>query len=134
MSATPNLVKVFICGSDMRGQPDHKNLQGAKFIEETRTVSIYRLHAVADGWHPGIYEVDRGGISIPGEIYALTREQYHNLEISEPPNLYPQEVQLEDGSCAIAFLYPKALVDENDWEDVSHYGGWAVYKADSTRT
>jgi gamma-glutamylaminecyclotransferase len=122
-------ITVFICGSALRGQPDNQNLQGAEFLRAAQTAPIYRLHAVKDGWHPGIYEVGDGGISIPGELYAMTLEQYTYLKDNEPPNMYPQEVQLADGDTATAFLYPKALIDEYGWPDISEYGGWAAYKA-----
>lgn len=120
---------VFICGSALRGQPDHGNLQSAKFLRETKTAPKYRLHSVGNGWHPGIYEVESDGISIPGEIYEMSAEQYEYLKNNEPPHMYPHEVELEDGGVAIAFLYPKALIDENNWPDISSHGGWAAYKA-----
>ena len=123
---------VFICGSALRGQPDHGNLQSAVFLREAKTAANYRLHSVKDGWHPGIYEVEAGatnGISIPGELYQLTAEQYDYLVSTEPPNMYPAEVTLEDGGSAIAMLYPKALIEEHHWPDISDLGGWAVYKA-----
>ncbi|NER82931.1 MAG: gamma-glutamylcyclotransferase [Leptolyngbya sp. SIO1D8] len=121
--------QVFICGSALRGQPDHSNLQDAKFIRVAQTAPRYRLHSVKDGWHPGIYEVETGGIAIPGELYALTVEQYEHLVSTEPPNMYPAAVTLENGERAIAMLYPKALIDEHSWPDISHLGGWAAYKA-----
>jgi len=121
--------RFFICGSALRGQPDHKNLQSARFIKATATQPRYRLHAVADGWHPGIYEVVEGGISIPGEVYELTAEQYEHLLKTEPPNLYPGEVVLEDGETLTAMLYPRSLVEQHNWPDISRYGGWAAYKA-----
>jgi len=93
------------------------------------TAPLYRLHAVSDGWHPGIFRVEQGGISIPGELYAMTSEQFTYLNDSEPPNMYAQEVQLVDGTTAIAFLYPRELIEENNWPDISRYGGWAAYKA-----
>ena len=124
---------VFICGSALRGQPDHQNLQSATFVGEAKTAPKYRLHAVKDGWHPGIYEVtdeaEVEGISIPGEIYELTPEQYDYLVSTEPPDMYPAEVTLADGGSAIAMLYPKALIDEGGWPDISNIGGWAAYKA-----
>ena len=120
---------VFICGSALRGQPDHGNLQSATFIQAAKTTPSYRLHAVKDGWHPGIYAVDTGGISIPGELYKLTAEQYDYLVSTEPPNMYPAEVTLEGGGVAIAMLYPQTLIEENNWPDISHHGGWAAYKA-----
>ena len=71
---------VFICGSALRGQPDHDNLPDEAFRGEARTTANYRLHSVKDGWHPGIFETDVDGISIPGELYQLTTAQYEFLE------------------------------------------------------
>ena len=120
---------VFICGSALRGQPDHGNLQGAAFVKAVQTAPNYRLHSVKDGWHPGIYETDSDGISIPGELYQLSVEQYNHLVSTEPPHMYPAEVTLQDGGTAIAMLYPKELIDEHGWPDISDIGGWAAYKA-----
>ncbi|MEO0708837.1 MAG: gamma-glutamylcyclotransferase, partial [Cyanobacteria bacterium J06649_5] len=40
MSDTPAMVKhVFICGSALRGQPDHKNLQSATFLASPKNVA-----------------------------------------------------------------------------------------------
>ncbi|MEM7062177.1 MAG: gamma-glutamylcyclotransferase family protein [Cyanobacteria bacterium P01_B01_bin.77] len=119
---------VFICGSALRGQPDHGNLQSATFVKPAQTIAGYRLHAVKDGWHPGIYAVESGGISIPGELYELTAEQYDYLVSTEPPDMYPAEVTLEGGGVAIAMLYPQTLIEENNWPDISYLGGWAAYK------
>lgn len=121
--------QVFICGSALRGQPDHKNLQSATFVQETKTQPRYRLHAAENGWHPAIYEVETGGISIPGEIYEMTLEQFDHLVSTEPPHMYPCEVALIDGGVATAFLYPKELIEQYNWPDISHLGGWAAYKA-----
>lgn len=120
--------RIFICGSALRGQPDHKNLQSAQFIKQAATQPRYRLHAAGDGWHPAIYEVETGGISIPGEVYELTLEQYEHLAATEPPNMYPSDVVLTDGEVLTAFLYPRELVEEYNWPDISNYGGWAAYK------
>lgn len=120
--------KVFICGSALRGQPDHQNLQSAKFIQETKTSPLYRLHAAENGWHPAIYPVTTNGISIPGEIYEMTAEQFDYLVSNEPPHMYPAEVQLEDGGTATAFFYPQELVEKYRWPDISALGGWAAYK------
>lgn len=124
-----NSTVVFICGSALRGQPDHDNLQDAKFLGATQTAAKYRLHSVKDGWHPGIYATAENGISIPGELYEMTADQYEHLKTNEPPHMYPEAIELIDGGSAIAFLYPKALIDEYGWADISDYGGWAAYKA-----
>ena len=128
-SANLNTKRIFICGSALRGQPDHKNLQTAKFIKEAKTQPKYRLHAAGDGWHPAIYEVEIGGISIPGEVYEITLEEFDNLASTEPPNMYPADVILVDGEVLTAFLYPQELVQKYNWPDISDLGGWAAYKA-----
>ncbi len=126
--------RVFICGSALRGQPDHQNLQSAEFIRATKTSPIYRMHSAADGWHPAIYQVEEGGFSIPGEVYQLTLAQYEHLISTEPPNMYPADVILEDGEVVTAILYPRELVEQYNWPDIAHYGGWAAYKAATAAT
>lgn len=123
-----NMKKVFICGSALRGQPDNKNLRGARFIKETKTAPQYRLHAVKNGWHPGIYAVETGGISIPGELYEMSDTDYEYLLSQEPPNMYPETVELEGRESAIAMLYPRQLIEEENWPDISKFGGWVAYK------
>lgn len=129
MTQTGATKRIFICGSALRGQPDHSNLGNATFIEATHTQPLYRLHAAENGWHPAIYHVDEGGISIPGEVYELTHEQFEQLAANEPPHMYPADVVLENGEVAIAFLYPRELVEKYDWLDVSDLGGWIAYKS-----
>jgi gamma-glutamylaminecyclotransferase len=125
-------MEFFICGSALRGQPDHQNLGDAKFVREAKTKPLYRLHSVEDK-HPGIYEVGEGGVAIAGEVYELTDEQHRALLASEPPNLYEAPIQLEDGGTANAMIYPRALIEERGYPDISHHGGWAAYKASSAR-
>lgn len=128
MTEHSGLKRIFICGSALQGQPDHHNLQSAKFVKTAVTRPNYRLHAAGDGWHPAIYEVANGGISIPGEVYELTPEQYEYLLATEPPNMYPSDVILEGGEAVTAMLYPQELVKQYNWPDISHCGGWAAYK------
>lgn len=121
-------MRFFICGSALRGQPDHQNLGAATFLGEARTAPRYRLHSVRDE-HPGIYEVESGGISIAGEIYEFTDEQHRRLLETEPPDLYEAPIVLEDGSSVNAMVYPRTLIQQRGYEDVSKYGGWAAFKA-----
>lgn len=129
MTKEQGIKHVFICGSALRGQPDHQNLTEAKFIKTTKTEPQYRLHAAENGWHPAIYAVETGGVSIPGEIYEMTEEQYEYLLANEPPHMYPETVNLAGGESAIAMLYPEELVKKYNWLDISDLGGWAAYKS-----
>lgn len=121
-------MRFFICGSALRGQPDHKNLSGAPFLGEARTASRYRLHSVRDQ-HPGVYQVETGGVAIAGELYEFTEEQHEHLLATEPPDLYEAQIELEDGSFANAMVYPRALIEQRGFKDISHFGGWAAFKA-----
>jgi len=121
-------MRFFICGSALRGQPDHKNLGDAKFLGEARTAPKYRLHSVRDQ-HPGIYEVEGGGVSIAGELYEFTPEQHEHLLESEPPDLYEALIELDDGSKVSAMIYPRSLIEERGFKDISAFGGWAAFKA-----
>ncbi|MGL5942036.1 MAG: allophanate hydrolase-related protein [Waterburya sp.] len=132
MAQELDMKQVFICGSALRGQPDHQNLTNAKFIKIAKTLPQYRLHAAENGWHPAIYAVETGGISIPGEIYQMTNEEYEYLLANEPPHMYPDTVNLEAGEQAIAMLYPQELVAKYNWPDISHLGGWAAYQEQLT--
>ena len=121
-------MQFFICGSALRGQPDHQNLLGATFVRAAKTAPRYRLHSVRDQ-HPGIYEVASGGISIAGEIYEMSDEQHAHLISTEPPDLYESPIVLEDGSKVSAMIYPQKLIEERGFNDISQFGGWAAYKA-----
>jgi gamma-glutamylaminecyclotransferase len=121
-------MQFFICGSALRGQPDHGNLGSARFVREAKTAPRYRLHSVEDQ-HPGIYEVAEGGVAIAGEVYELTEEQHRDLLASEPPNLYEAPVELDDGSTVNAMIYPRELIEQRGYRDVSEYGGWTAYQA-----
>ncbi len=129
MSESPLKKRIFICGSALRGQPDHQNLGAAEFIRAAATQPYYRLHAAGDGWHPAIYQVEVGGISIPGEVYELTQSDFDYLAENEPPHMYPSDVSLDDGEVLTAFLYPQELIEKFNWPDISNLGGWAAYKA-----
>jgi gamma-glutamylaminecyclotransferase len=122
----------FICGSALTGQPDHGNLGGARLVREAKTAPKYRLHSVADK-HPGIYEVEEGGVAIAGEVYEFSDEQYTALLASEPPDLYEAPVTLDDGSRVSAMVYPRELIEQRGYQDVSEHGGWAAYKASLRR-
>ncbi len=121
-------MRFFICGSALRGQPDHQNLAGATFVGEATTAPRYRLHSVNDQ-HPGIYEVATGGVAIAGEIYEMSAEQHAHLISTEPPNLYEAPIVLADGSSVNAMIYPRELIEQHGFADISHYGGWAAFKA-----
>ena len=119
-------IRFFICGSVLRGQPDHHAVDGARFLGEMRTAPRYRMHSAEDR-HPAVYEAAEG-VELLGELYELTPKQYHALLAQEPPDLYEDDVALADGSHARAMLFPRRLVEERGYPDISSFRGWAAYK------
>lgn len=117
----------FICGSALRGQPDHGNLGSARFVGDAWTAPKYRMVSV-NGVHPGIYEIGSGGISIAGELYDLTDAQYRKLISAEPSDLYESAVELLDGSKVSAMLYPRELAALHGFQDISRFGSWRAFR------
>jgi gamma-glutamylcyclotransferase (GGCT)/AIG2-like uncharacterized protein YtfP len=120
-------IELFVNGTLMRGQALHSNLAGAEFLGAFRTAPRYRLYSIAD-LHPGMFEVDQGGVSVAGELYRLPDEVWEQVEAGEPPNLYRGPVTLEDGRLVDGILYPRDLA-EGRHRDISAFGDWRAYVA-----
>jgi len=118
--------ELFVNGTLMRGLALHANLDGAAFLGAFRTAPIYRLYSIGDV-HPGMFEVDRGGVSVAGELYRMDEETWRRVEAGEPPDLYCGPVRLEDGRTVNGILYPRALA-EGRHTDISDYGDWRAYR------
>jgi len=125
---------LFVNGTLMRGLKLHENLKHAPYLGTYRTEPHYRLHSINDV-HPGMYRLnpgERGGISVPGELYRISHSQWAALEASEPPNLYRGRVLLEDMTEVFGILYPRELA-EGRHLDITAHGGWREYMAARNR-
>jgi gamma-glutamylcyclotransferase (GGCT)/AIG2-like uncharacterized protein YtfP len=120
-------VELFVNGTLMRGLALHANLAGAELLGELQTAPCYRLYSIGDR-HPGMFEVDEGGISVPGELYRMPDEVWARVEAGEPPGLYRGPIRLADGRVVDGILYPRELA-EGRHRDISEYGGWRAYVA-----
>ena len=118
---------LFVNGGLMRGLRGHGNLAGAEFLEETRTAPHYHLYSIDDR-HPGMFEVEEGGVSVVGELYRVPADVWDQVEAGEPPNLYKGPVLLVDGRAVEGILYPRELA-EGHHQDISEYGAWRAYRA-----
>ena len=120
-------VELFVNGTLMRGLALHPNLDGAEFLGEFQTAPCYRIYSIGDR-HPGMFEVEAGGVSVPGEMYRLPDDVWARVEAGEPPNLYKGPVKLSDGRVVDGILYPRELA-EGRHRDISAYGDWRAYMA-----
>jgi gamma-glutamylcyclotransferase (GGCT)/AIG2-like uncharacterized protein YtfP len=123
-------VVLFVNGTLMRGLALHENLAGADFLGEASTAPCYRLHSIGDH-HPGMYEVQEGGVAIAGELYEVPDAVWRRVEAGEPPGLYCGPVRLADGRVVNGILYPRDLA-EGKHPDISAHGGWRAYRAASS--
>ena len=118
---------LFVNGTLMRGLALHANLDGAEFLGELRTAARYRLHSIGDR-HPGMYEVDHGGIAVVGELYRLSDAVLERVARGEPPGLYVGSVELADRRIVPGVLFDTKRLRPMD-KDISGYGGWRAYIA-----
>jgi AGZA family xanthine/uracil permease-like MFS transporter len=117
---------LFVNGTLMRGLELHENLSGATFVKAARTASKYRLYSIGDR-HPGMYRADDGnGVAVDGELFALPAPVLHRVVAGEPPGLYVDGVELDDGSWVPGVLFRRELLDQFCL-DISQYGGWRQY-------
>jgi gamma-glutamylcyclotransferase (GGCT)/AIG2-like uncharacterized protein YtfP len=120
-------VELFVNGTLMRGLALHHNLDGAEFLGEFRTAPVYRLYSIGDV-HPGMFEVETGGVSVAGEMYRMSDETWARVEAGEPPHLYRGPVKLSDGRTVDGILFPREQA-EGKHKDISAFGDWRAYMA-----
>ena len=120
------MMELFVNGTLMRGLKLHDNLKGAEFLGAFRTAPCYRLYSINDV-HPGMFEVEQGGVAVMGEYYRMSDDIWARVEAGEPPNLYCGPVKLEDGRTVNGILFPRALA-EGKYLDISSYGDWRAYQ------
>ena len=120
-------IELFVNGTLMRGLTLHKNLDGANFLGEFHTLPIYRLYSI-DDIHPGMFEVEEGGVSVAGEMYSMSDEIFQRVKNGEPSGLYFGDVKLNNGSTVKGVLFPREIAESNH-KDISNFGGWRAYIA-----
>lgn len=118
---------LFVNGTLMKGFGLHKNLDGAEYLGTFLTQPRYRVFSIND-IHPGMYEVDTGGVAVEGELYCMPDEVWARVQAGEPPHLYDGPVKLADGRVVDGILYPKEQIKPEHVE-ISQFGGWRGYMA-----
>ncbi|HVA86530.1 MAG TPA: gamma-glutamylcyclotransferase [Candidatus Saccharimonadales bacterium] len=117
--------ELFVNGTLMRGLKLHANLDGATFLEAASTAPVYRVYSI-DDVHPGMFEVNEGGVAVEGELYLVPEDVWRRVEVGEPPGLYRGPVKLADGRVVPGILYRRELA-EGVHRDISSYGSWRRY-------
>ena len=124
------IVPLFLNGEGMRGGRLHPSIAHYTFLGEARTARRYRCYA-CDGGFPALWPVTEGGVSVPGELYALPLEAVRDGFMPvEPPELELAVIELEDGSASLAVaLRHEVHARGEGLIDISDSGGWRAYQA-----
>jgi len=122
----PHETFVFVYGSLMRGEANHRQLAHARFIGTDRTTPRYRL--IDLGPYPAFTE--HGHTSVVGELYAVDDETLARLDRFEghPHDYRRTTIVLASGARADAYL--SVIVDKDAREIGS--GDWRAHRGESS--
>ncbi len=141
------MVLMFLTGDGMRGGRLHRQIEGAEFLGERRTLPRYRFYSIRDEF-PALDPVGDGGHAILGELYEVPMARLHGLLAREPPELELSIVELAaadpggsgpatDGAAAgepvpVELSFGMILRRGEDARgrhaDISQRGGWRAYR------
>lgn len=112
--------RLFVYGTLMRGEPNARHLDRARFLGPTATAPGYRL--VWHGAYPALVEAPGAEGGVQGELYVVSAARLRALDAFEDvPGLYVRRaVRLADGTTAEAYLLPA----DSPGADVIPSGDW----------
>lgn len=100
---------VFVYGSLLQGEANHRLLAEAAYRGTGRTAPAYRL--VDLGPYPGL--IAGGRVAVKGEVYRVHPRTLAVLDaLEDHPQVYVRTaIRLDDGREALAYLLRPALAD-----------------------
>lgn len=129
MSEQSEKVLMFVNGQAMSGGSINFALQEANFLGAANTAAKYRFYSVRDEF-PGLWPVEQGGQSIPGELYEVSYAQLReSLLPNEPSELELGVIEMEDGSGSLSMKMREEEIDVDGVVDITDRGGWLKYLA-----
>jgi gamma-glutamylaminecyclotransferase len=113
------VITIFVYGSLLSGERNHRVLEGARLIGEARTAPSFSLHDL--GSYPAM--VADGTYAIVGELYEVDEPTLARLDTFEGhPSYYERcTIRLENGGTAETYLLPRdqagraPLIASGDW-------------------
>ena len=109
MTARTRTTRVFVYGSLLAGEPNHRVLARATLVAKARTEPRFALHDL--GAFPAM--VDGGAHAVDGEVYEVDADTLAALDRLEGhPRFYRRAaIVLADGSSADSYLLSSAQVE-----------------------
>lgn len=125
-------IRVAVVGAHLTGMPLNGQLteRGAVLVEETKTDTCYRLHALANTTppKPGLQRVGSGeGQAIIVELWDMPASQFGSFVALIPAPLGIGTLTLANGESVKGFICEGHGID--DAKDITAFGGWRAYVA-----
>ena len=105
--------------------PGSAALDGATFLEAAQTAPRYRLFDL-DGF-PVLVESPQGGAALSVQVWEVPEERWREIVASEPPEMRPAAVELDDGRTVGTLVGPLAWVEARRGVEATAHGSWAAY-------
>ena len=122
-------IRMFVNGQALRGGSLNDALADAEFLGAASTAPGYRFFSVRDEF-PGLHPVPTGGVSMPGELYAMPYGMLRErLLPREPAELELGVIAMADGEGSLSMRMREWALDAPGVVDISHAGGWLSYLA-----
>ena len=114
MNTKRGLIPVFVYGTLRKGAKSNSIMNGALYFSPDKTVTGYRL-AKLDNLPGMIYTGEPA--QVVGDLYLLTAGHVKRLDTFEDKRYKREEIALESGRWAYAYLLPSANgeVNSSDW-------------------
>jgi allophanate hydrolase len=124
------VAELAVFGAHLRGQPLEHQLtsRGARWVGAIKTAPHYRLYALDTvPAKPGLVRATKGGATIMGERWALSRAALGDFLDELPAPMMLGKVELDDGTWITGFGCDHAAVRQG--RDITQYGGWLAAHA-----
>lgn len=99
---------------------------GGSLLKTSHSTASYRLFASQDK-EAILCEDKSTGRQIRVELWELDAEAMLSLFEQRPTHTYLTNLKLSDGSSHLALLTPLSYCLEQNYEEVSRFGGWERY-------
>lgn len=123
-------MKIFVYGTLLRGESNHRLLEHSTFVREARTGPGFQMHSL--GGFPGATYVTLGFARVVGEVYDVDIATLARIDgLEGHPNFYERKlVTLDGGERAWIYLLPYKRVLRCD---VIHSGSWRKHRAEEEK-
>ena len=105
-------------------------LEGASFVEQTKTAPSYRLFSL--GGFPVLVEDHEFGCAIDVQVWEVPDDRWERILEQEPSEMVPGSVALADGRRVGTMLGLREWVGARGGLDVSAHGSWKAHLAAET--